>query len=335
MSRPKYIVDTSRRLRRRLTPSEKILWTAIRNRKLNNLKFLRQHPFVYGDDGFTKSFFVADFYCDEKKLVVELDGEIHDIKKDYDKNRDKILNELGLSVIRIKNSELANLSEVLKKIAAFQAPSPRSIEGAVQQSADRVELTGIIVLAAGSSSRMGQPKQLLPVDGEPLLLKTVKTALASLAQNIVVVLGANGNELLPVIKHLPVETVYNASWENGMGGSIKSGLNFLLTKAPSIHGVTVLVCDQPLLSAAHIRNLIQKHQQTNKPIIASSYAGTSGVPAYFERSVFKQLLSLHDKQGAKKIIAQSPSLVELVDFPFGEIDLDSRQDYDTFLNNFK
>ena len=117
MEERKTITQLARDLRKNQTDSEKILWQNLRARKLNGLKFNRQFPIVYGRnfDG-TSHFFIADFYCHEKKLVIELDGKIHDFQKEYDKERDSILNKLGLNVIRIKNEELENISKVLEKI---------------------------------------------------------------------------------------------------------------------------------------------------------------------------------------------------------------------------
>jgi molybdenum cofactor cytidylyltransferase len=189
---------------------------------------------------------------------------------------------------------------------------------------------GIIVLAAGSSSRMGQSKQLLLIDDESLLLRTVKAALALTAEKTAVVLGASEKKHRAAIEHLPVEVVCNEHWKTGMGSSLKAGLNFLLDKSPDMDGIVVLVCDQPFLTAEHIRKLIQIHQQTNKPIVASAYAQTSGVPVFFSKPIFKQLLDLKDDQGAKKILRENTDQVALVDFPMGEIDLDTPEDYDRF-----
>ncbi|SFV27398.1 endonuclease domain-containing protein [Thermoflavifilum thermophilum] len=115
MNRRKIIL-LARELRKKQTPKEKLLWEELRNRKLNNLKFLRQHPIVYEND-LRKGlrFFIADFYCAEKRLVIELDGKVHDFQKAYDENRDLILKQLNLRVLRIKNDELKNIEEVKEK----------------------------------------------------------------------------------------------------------------------------------------------------------------------------------------------------------------------------
>lgn len=113
----KRITQLCRELRRRQTPAENELWQLVRNRKLNGYKFLRQYAIVYGNDNRgNKLFFIADFYCHEKQLVVELDGRIHDFQKEYDANRDLILNELGLKVMRISNQDMDDPYRVLKEI---------------------------------------------------------------------------------------------------------------------------------------------------------------------------------------------------------------------------
>ena len=103
MSVPKKIVDICRKLRRNQTETEVMLWERLRNRKLNGFKFLRQHPIIYEQSNNQfPFFFVADFFCAEKKLVIELDGPIHEIQKEYDGNRDFILKEMKLTILRIK-----------------------------------------------------------------------------------------------------------------------------------------------------------------------------------------------------------------------------------------
>lgn len=190
---------------------------------------------------------------------------------------------------------------------------------------------GIIILAAGASTRMGQSKQLLPVKGEPLLLRAINAAIHSGAQKIVVVLGANEKAHRELIGSLNVEIVSNEHWETGMGSSIKAGLRALLELNLSLEGIVVLVCDQPLLTADHIRQLIVKHTESSKPIIASGYATTAGVPVFFHKSYFGRLMSLKDEQGAKMVIQENPGDVVLQPFPQGEIDLDTPEDYNRFL----
>lgn len=190
--------------------------------------------------------------------------------------------------------------------------------------------TGTIILAAGSSSRMGQSKQMLDVNGEKLLAKTVKAALDSHAGTVAVVLGSHEKAHRESLGGLPVEIVYNENWKNGMGSSIKKGLSHLMSGDPSLEAVVVLVCDQPLLTAENIIRLIMEYRQSKKPIIASRYSQTPGVPVLFDRIYFPQLMALPNDQGAKQIMLQHRDDVSEVDFPGGEIDLDTPEDYDAF-----
>ena len=109
------MIQRARELRRNQTPAETILWHFLRNRKFYGLKFLRQHPITCEVDG-REHFFIADFYCAEKKLVLELDGKVHDYQQERDTERDMLMKSLGLRVLRIKNEELAELNIVKLKI---------------------------------------------------------------------------------------------------------------------------------------------------------------------------------------------------------------------------
>ena len=99
-----------------MTPSEVLLWKNLKGKKLDGYKFLRQHPIFYQRNFTDLRFFVADFYCAEAKLVIELDGKIHDFQKQYDDWREEILKSKNLNVLRIKNNELKHLDSVIKKI---------------------------------------------------------------------------------------------------------------------------------------------------------------------------------------------------------------------------
>ena len=124
MSKGKYldiktIKKHAKELRRDMTESEKQLWLQLKNRKLSGYKFLRQHPIIYKADYKGLNYFIADFYCDSKKLVIELDGSIHNETKEYDQFRDEEMGFMRLHVLRIKNEELSNMDEVLRKIRLY------------------------------------------------------------------------------------------------------------------------------------------------------------------------------------------------------------------------
>ena len=112
------ITKLARELRKQQTPAEKILWDELRNRKLCEVKFFRQHPLIYEEDRGRIHFFIPDFYSAEQKLVIELDGKIHDYQQNYDRERDLIIEKMGLKVIRFKNEEIRNLDVLKAKIIA-------------------------------------------------------------------------------------------------------------------------------------------------------------------------------------------------------------------------
>ena len=192
-------------------------------------------------------------------------------------------------------------------------------------------MLAIILLAAGSSSRMGQFKQLLSVDGKPLLLRSAEAALGAGASKTVVVLGANEEAHRKTISDLPLEIIYNPDWEKGMGTSLRMGVNHALTMVPEMKAVIIAVCDQPFVTSMHLKTLIQKYRATKKAIVASAYAHTVGVPAVFDQSLFQELLAIEDGQGAKKILLDQAESVLSIDFPDGAVDLDTPEDYRAFL----
>ncbi len=338
MSLNKKIVDITRELRRLQTPEEKELWEKLRNRRLNDLKFLRQHPIVYGHKGFTPLFFVADFYCAENKLFIELDDKIHEFQKDYDENSDSILKELGLQILRIKNEELKNTDLVLSKILdVVSSTHPRfySVQAPPLYEVERGKggELAIIVLAAGPSNRMGQPKQQLRIDEKTLLVLAAETAINSNAGKVIIVIGSQGDVHRQLLKEMPVEIILNPQWKTGMGSSLKTGLSCALAINPRTKAIIVMVCDQPLLQSNHLKSLIKKYKSTKAIIVASSYANTIGVPALFDKKLFDKILEMDDGQGAKKIIQQHQA--ETIDFPDGAIDLDTFEEYNNFISSKK
>jgi molybdenum cofactor cytidylyltransferase len=188
---------------------------------------------------------------------------------------------------------------------------------------------GIIILAAGSSTRMGQSKQLLKVQDDVLIVHAAKTALATGMTPVVVVLGADEKEHRLALNDINVEIVDNANWSRGMGSSLKAGLSHLEKKG-HVHAAVVMVCDQPMLPAAHLKELAAQYESTHKRIVASYYAGTAGVPALFDQFLFGEIHDLPDEEGAKKIIMKHPNDTIAIAFPEGAIDLDTPEDYKKF-----
>ncbi len=185
----------------------------------------------------------------------------------------------------------------------------------------------IIILAAGASTRMGTPKQLLPYQGSSLLQHTINLAIASLCQPIVVVLGANAEHIRSEIQELPIQIVENPDWYLGMSSSIRTGILSLANHTPTIDAAVITVCDQPFLSVEIINQLVMAYQTTKKTIIASEYAETLGVPVLFSDIFFPELAVLSETVGAKKLIKNHYNQVLSIPFPLGEIDIDTPQDY--------
>ena len=106
MNSHKTITELCRDLRKNSTPAEDELWQKLRNRKVDGFKFLRQYPITHSTFNNKSYFFIADFYCAEKRLVVEIDGSIHQYQKEYDEQRDIVLKEKQIHTIRFTNEEI-------------------------------------------------------------------------------------------------------------------------------------------------------------------------------------------------------------------------------------
>lgn len=191
---------------------------------------------------------------------------------------------------------------------------------------------GIIILAAGASTRLGQAKQLLIYQEHSLIFNTVKVAVNSGCEPIVVVLGAYADLIFPEISNFPVKIVKNCDWQEGINTSIKVGINSLKATQENIESVVLMLCDQPFISTQLIQKIIDVYYLTGKAIVASKYADTCGVPALFSAKIFPEMLNLKTAKGAKQIIKNYAHQVATVDFPKGEIDIDTFADYQRLKN---
>ena len=187
--------------------------------------------------------------------------------------------------------------------------------------------TGAIVLAAGGSRRFGAPKQLLEFEGASLIRRAVGSAIGGGCDPVVVVVGAIRDQLINELRELRVEIADNAHWEQGLGTSIRCGLRHLLGCGRAIDGVVLLACDQPLVDARCIGDLIATAERSGKPIAASRYAGTLGIPAFFSGDYFERLQALADESGAKSLIASNAADVAEIAFEGGAIDIDTPADF--------
>ena len=194
------------------------------------------------------------------------------------------------------------------------------------------EKIGIVILAAGASTRLGEPKQLLKYDHKNLLQRTIDAAVSSNADPVVIVLGANADQISKEIDRSKINVVINTEWEEGMASSVRNGLNELLFISPSIDAVILMVCDQPHISSELINDVIDKQKESGKTIVTSNYGETFGPPALFHKSLFHELMQLKGDVGARKIIQHHSDEVATVLFTKGKIDIDTKEDYDA-LNN--
>lgn len=185
----------------------------------------------------------------------------------------------------------------------------------------------IIILAAGSSKRLGYPKQLIKIDGETLILKMVKEAIHSKGKPVVVVLGSTYKLIQSEIENLNIEIVINQEWQFGIGSSIHAGIKFLKKKFPEVDGCLLMVCDQVFLRTVILDKLIQFFSSSNHGIVASKYADTFGVPVVFDKEYFDQLLKTPLNEGAKKIVMRYKELVKSIPFQEGIYDLDLPEDH--------
>ena len=190
--------------------------------------------------------------------------------------------------------------------------------------------TGIILLAAGSSSRLGRAKQLIEFQGKTLIKKAIEEAQNSQADCLVLVLGSNPELIQTGFDSSSTPFIVNPDWQHGMSSSMQAGLRFLMEKEV-IDQVLLILCDQPFVDASLLDQLITAKEESGKKIVASAYSNTMGVPALFDGRYFEELLQLSGSEGAKKVIFNHQAEVQALDFPLGAVDLDTEEDVNQFL----
>ncbi len=183
-----------------------------------------------------------------------------------------------------------------------------------------------ILLAAGASTRMGRPKQLIRLGGESLLRHAARMATEAGCAPVVVVLGDRADQMRSELDGLPVLAAVNEDWAEGMGSSLRFGMISLSGMRPAVAGVLVLVCDQPGLSSEHLRRLLLRQAAGTALVTASLYGGRAGVPAVFAPALFPKLAALEGDRGARDLIRGHEDEVETVSWPEGALDLDGPED---------
>ena len=182
----------------------------------------------------------------------------------------------------------------------------------------------IIILAAGSSSRLGEPKQLLELNGKTLLQKAIEIGL-EVSDSVTVVLGANKKIIQPTISDYPSQMAFNENWKEGMSSSIQIGMESL--EDDKYDGVLIMLCDQPFVDVLLLKEIISVFVKTKQTIVASTYNEKIGVPALFGSSFFEKLKNLKGQGGAKALMMSHLDEVERVVFEKGEIDVDTQEDW--------
>lgn len=185
---------------------------------------------------------------------------------------------------------------------------------------------GVAILAAGASTRMGTPKQLLEIGGQPLLVRAVEAALASAAWPVIVVLGAQAEKIRPILAPFPVLVTENPAWSEGMAASIRAGVTTLQQFSRRLDAALIALCDQPAFSTATIAQLVAAQWTSGRSIVAARYAGRHGAPALFLCEHFPTLTALTGEEGARALLNDQPARVASVDLPELALDLDTPAD---------
>ena len=186
---------------------------------------------------------------------------------------------------------------------------------------------GAVVLAAGASSRLGQPKQLLMHRGETLIARALRFAQEAGAAPVLAILGAHRDEIESAVKFGSAERIVNERWAEGISTSIRAGLDALAETAPDAAGVLMMACDQPRLTADYLRMLLHRFLLQSEPtIVASAYAGVLGIPAVFPRATFAALRALEGDKGARALLMKPPCALIASPLAGGEVDIDRPDD---------
>ena len=192
-----------------------------------------------------------------------------------------------------------------------------------------------LLLAAGDSRRMGQPKQLLPWGNRTLIEHRINILLQT-GQDVAVVLGGHCDRILPVIEKLPLGIFINKEWTRGMGSSLAYGIKMLQKKKLAVDGVLISLVDQPLVSITHFENMLALFQPGyNQIIISQSASGWKGVPVLFDAFYFDELKNLDGAEGARKIIQNHAYAVKSLECGDQLEDIDTPETYQKLLQKFK
>ena len=189
----------------------------------------------------------------------------------------------------------------------------------------------VVILAAGSSSRLGKPKQLLKYKSKSLVQYIVDVAILSNIGPVIVVTGANAALIIKEISDKKIYIVKNEEWKEGMASSLRCGLSKVQIIDDTIDGIIFMVCDQPYVSVSLIAGLLKKQHDSGLPIVASSYENILGTPVLFHKKFFEELHQLQGDTGARKLVKKYSELTATIPFPKGGIDIDTEEDFQRLL----
>jgi molybdenum cofactor cytidylyltransferase len=190
-----------------------------------------------------------------------------------------------------------------------------------------------ILLAAGGSTRLGTPKQLLKYQGKTLIRRIADLAIACGCNPVVVVLGHQAEQMQEELSGLPVQTTLNSNWQRGIGSSIRQGVDHLLTLKPEAQAVFLLLCDQPLVTAEDLHRLTEGFETSGKPVCVCSYESTIGPPVLIAREFFTSLQALPDAQGAKAVWSGHPQFLQIIPCARAAVDIDTPDDLELLKSN--
>jgi len=184
-----------------------------------------------------------------------------------------------------------------------------------------------IVLAAGGSSRMGQPKQLLPFRGQPMVRWAVDAVCSAGLAQVVVVVGAHAQAVVGALAGLPVELVLNPAWPEGMSTSLRAGLNAVRSE---IQAVLIVLADQPTLTPDLVGALLARYWTSGAPIVAPFYGGRHGNPVLFDRALFPELAAVEGDRGGRLLLSKYHEQVAQVEVEDAAllVDVDTYRDYE-------
>jgi molybdenum cofactor cytidylyltransferase len=182
---------------------------------------------------------------------------------------------------------------------------------------------GVIVLAAGASTRFGSAKQLATIAGVPMLQRVAERALAVVDQPVSVVLGAHAPTIAATLKHLPVSIVICQDWSEGMAASLRAGIGQLPGRCDA---ALLLLADQVAVTSTDLRRLVETWRGNPQAVVAAQYNEGCGVPAIFPRDQFPQLLALRGAYGARSILRQCTVTLLTVPMPNAALDIDTPAD---------